>query len=144
MKFDFLDEDIVFIRDYNIPGHDEGPKPGSRWTLVFDGASNAKGHGIRAIITSLTSVHVSFTSILCFDCTENLGDYEGCIYIMGETINLRTKILEVYGDSSLVISQVRGVWETQDKNLIPYREHVVKLTPYFSEITFHYISREEN
>ncbi|XP_050893355.1 uncharacterized protein LOC127099592 [Lathyrus oleraceus] len=47
MKFDFPDEDILFIRKCNITGSKEGPEPGSRWTLVFDSASNAHGHGCR-------------------------------------------------------------------------------------------------
>lgn len=54
MIFDFPDEDILFIRDCNIPGPEEGPKPGSRWTLAFDGTSNARVHGVGAIITSPT------------------------------------------------------------------------------------------
>ena len=29
-------------------------------------------------------------------------------------------------------------------NLIPYREHVLRLIPYFKEITFKHIPREEN
>ena len=29
MKFDFPDEDILFIRECNIPGPEEGPEPGS-------------------------------------------------------------------------------------------------------------------
>ena len=29
-------------------------------------------------------------------------------------------------------------------NLIPYREHVLTLIPYFKEITFEHIPREEN
>lgn len=41
MCFDFPNEDIMFIRDCNIPGPEEGPEPESRWTIVFDGASNA-------------------------------------------------------------------------------------------------------
>ena len=45
-KFDFPDEDTMFIRDCNIPGPDEGSEPGSRWTLVFNDASNAKIYGI--------------------------------------------------------------------------------------------------
>lgn len=28
--------------------------------------------------------------------------------------------------------------------MIPYREHVIKLVPYFDEITFHHIPTEEN
>ncbi|XP_050918473.1 uncharacterized protein LOC127135891 [Lathyrus oleraceus] len=144
MKFEFPDKDIIFIRDCNIPCPDEGPEPRVRWTLVFEGASNAKGHEIWAIITSPNGFHILFTVRLCFDCTNNMAKYEACIYGIETTINLRIKILEVYGDSTLVIIQVRGDWETQDKKLISHREHVVKLISYFDEITFHYILREEN
>ncbi|XP_050889616.1 uncharacterized protein LOC127094893 [Lathyrus oleraceus] len=119
MKFDFLDEEIMFIRDCNILGLNKGPKPGSQWTLVFDGASNAKGHGIGAIITSPTSFYIPSTDRLCFDYTNNMSEYEACVYGIEATIDLKTKILEVYGDSALVISQVRVYWETRDKKLIP-------------------------
>ena len=44
MKFEFPDEDIMYMRDRNIPSPEEGRKPGSRWTMVFDGASNALGN----------------------------------------------------------------------------------------------------
>ncbi|XP_058766815.1 uncharacterized protein LOC131640439 [Vicia villosa] len=39
---------------------------------------------------------------------------------------------------------INGDWETRHPNLIPYREHVVKLAQYFDEITFDHIPREEN
>ncbi|XP_050875529.1 uncharacterized protein LOC127079152 [Lathyrus oleraceus] len=116
LRFDFPDEDIIFRRDFTMPGFEvspeEGPEPGSRWTLMFDGASNSRGHA--------------------------------CIYSLEAEIDLRIKILEVFGDSALVISQVKGDWETQDSKLIPYKEHIRKLMPYFDEISFHHISREEN
>ena len=54
------------------------------------------------------------------------------------------KFLNVYGDSALVISQIKGKWDTKHPNLIPYREHVLTLIPYFEEITFEHIPREEN
>lgn len=28
--------------------------------------------------------------------------------------------------------------------MIPYREHIIKLIPYFDEISFHHIPKEEN
>ena len=37
MNFEFLDENIMLIIDYEEPGSYEGPEPGSRWTMVFDG-----------------------------------------------------------------------------------------------------------
>ncbi|XP_050890121.1 uncharacterized protein LOC127095483 [Lathyrus oleraceus] len=140
MKFDFPDEDILFIRDCNIPS----PEPGSRWTPAFDNASNARGHGVGAIITSPTGFHLPFTARLCFGCTNNMAEYEACIFGIEATIDLRIKILEVYGDSTLIISQVRRDLETRDQKLIPYKEHVLKLIPYFDEISFHHIPREKN
>ncbi|XP_050890984.1 uncharacterized protein LOC127096462 [Lathyrus oleraceus] len=112
LRFDFPDKDIMFIRDFTMPGseisHEEGPEPGSQWTLMFDGASNARVHGIGVVITSPTGFHLPFTARLCFDCTNNMAEYEACIYDLKAAIDLRIKILEVYGDSAMVISQVKG------------------------------------
>jgi ribonuclease HI len=58
--------------------------------------------------------------------------------------DLRIKILEVYGDSALVIYQVKGEWETRHPKLIPYRAYIIKLMEQFDEVTFHHIPREEN
>ncbi|XP_050914719.1 uncharacterized protein LOC127129609 [Lathyrus oleraceus] len=108
LRFDFPDEDVMFIRDFTMPGSEispeEGLEPGSRWTLVFDGASNARGHGIGAVITSPTGFHLPFTARLCFNYTNNMAEYKACIYGLEAAIDLRIKILEVYGDSDLVIS----------------------------------------
>src|SRR4051812_26360343 len=73
-----------------------------------------------------------------------MAEYEACIHGIEAAIDLRIKYLKVYGDSNLVISQINGDWETRHQNLIPYREHVMRLIPYFDEITLEHISREEN
>lgn len=70
-----------------------------------------------------------------------LPSQQGCVLT---SIDLRIKILEVYGDSELVIYQVKGEWETCHPKLIPYRPHVIELVNNFEEITFHRIPREEN
>ncbi|XP_050889360.1 uncharacterized protein LOC127094584 [Lathyrus oleraceus] len=148
LRFDFPEEDIMFIRDFTIPGSEispeEGPELGLRWTLVFNGASNARGHGIGDVINSPTGFHLPFTTRLCFGYTNNMAEYEACIYGLEAAIDLRIKILKVYGDSALVISQVKGDWETRDSKLIPYKEHIRKPISYFDEISFHHIPREEN
>ncbi|XP_050896798.1 uncharacterized protein LOC127103593 [Lathyrus oleraceus] len=73
-----------------------------------------------------------------------MAEYENCIFDIEAAIDLMIKILEVYGDSTLAISHVKGDWEAQDHKLIPYKEHVLKLIPYFYEITFNHIPIEEN
>ncbi|XP_058741363.1 uncharacterized protein LOC131613735 [Vicia villosa] len=129
---------------FEFPDEDEGPEPGVRWTLAFDGASNALGNGIGAVLTSPTGFHNPFTARICFGCTNNVAEYEACIYGIEVAIDLRITNLAVYGDSALVISQINRDWETRHPKLIPYREHVMKLAQYFDEITFDHIPREEN
>ena len=71
-------------------------------------------------------------------------EYEACIMGIKAAIDLRIKFLSVYGDSALVISQVKGEWDMKHPNLIPYQEHVLTLILYLKEITFEHIPREDN
>ena len=73
-----------------------------------------------------------------------MAEYEACIMGIKAAIDMRIKFLNIYGDSALVISQIKGEWDTNHPNLIPYREHVLTLIPYFKEITFEHIPCEEN
>ena len=74
---------------------------------MFDGALNALGHGIGAVLTSPNNYHKPYTARLCFDCTNNIAEYEACILGLEAAIDLRVKYLEVFGDSTLVICQVK-------------------------------------
>ena len=46
MNFEFPDENIMLVIDYEEPGPDEGPEEGPQWTMVFEGAMNTLGNGI--------------------------------------------------------------------------------------------------
>ncbi|XP_040931867.1 uncharacterized protein [Gossypium hirsutum] len=59
-------------------------------------------------------------------------------------IERKIKSLEVYGDSALVIYQLQGEWEIRDSKLINYRRLVLGLVEEFDDITFNYLSRDEN
>ena len=52
--------------------------------------------------------------------------------------------LDIYGDSALVINQIKGEWETHHANLIPYRDYARRLLTYFTKVELHHIPREEN
>ena len=87
--------------------------------MVFDGASNAICKGIGAVIISPKGCDTPFTARLCFNCTNNMAEYETCIMGLKDTIDMRIKFLQVYRDSTLVISQIKGEWDTKNPNLIP-------------------------
>ena len=75
MNFVFPNENIMLVTDCEESGPDEGPEKGSRWTMVFDEASNTLGNGIYAVIISLEGCHIPFTTKLCFKCTNNMAEY---------------------------------------------------------------------
>ena len=110
VQYDFPDEEILYLKmkDCDEPLLEEGPEPGSRWGMVFDGAVNQYGNGIGAVIITPQGTHLPFTARLTFKCTNNMAEYEACIMGLEEAMNLRIKYLDVFGDSALVVNQIKG------------------------------------
>jgi len=103
MQPDFPDEDIMALFEEKEGGHDE-----QAWILLFDGASNALGHGIGAILISPESQYIPMTARICFNCKNNIVEYEACAMGIRAAIESKAKVLKVYGDSALVIHQLKG------------------------------------
>ncbi|XP_028242244.1 uncharacterized protein LOC114420585 [Glycine soja] len=138
MHPEFPDEDIMALFEEKL---DEDR---DKWTVWFDGASNILGHGVGAVLISPDNQCVPFTARLGFDCTNNMAEYEACALAVQAAIDSDVKLLKVYGDSALVIHQLRGEWETRDPKLIPYKAYIKELAKTFDEISFHHVPREEN
>ncbi|RDY04692.1 hypothetical protein CR513_11561, partial [Mucuna pruriens] len=109
MKHDFPNKYIFSLTN--------GIEQRKGWTLLFDGASNALGYNIEAVLISPQGV-----------------EYEA--YAMGITMALeyQVKYLEVYGDSTLLC----GEWETRDVKLTPYYSYIKELKKRFESVTFHH------
>ncbi|XP_016740173.1 uncharacterized protein [Gossypium hirsutum] len=73
-----------------------------------------------------------------------MAEYEACIMGIRAVIERKIKVLEVYGDSTLVIYQLKAEWETRDSKLINYQNLVLELIEEFEDITFCYLPRDEN
>ncbi|XP_070017944.1 uncharacterized protein [Nicotiana sylvestris] len=114
------------------------------WKMFFDGAVNAKGVGIGAILISPTGQHYPATIRLRFFCTNNTAEYEACIMGMNMAIDQDVKELLIMGDSDLIIRQAQGEWETRDVKLIPYKQHVEDLSRCFKLVELRYIPRFHN
>ncbi|XP_052736677.1 uncharacterized protein LOC128197875 [Vigna angularis] len=73
MQPEFPDEDIMALLEENGENRDE-----KAWTVLFDGASNVMGHGIGAVLVSPGKQYIPMTARLCFNCTNNITEYEAC------------------------------------------------------------------
>ncbi|KAJ9168892.1 hypothetical protein P3X46_020371 [Hevea brasiliensis] len=57
---------------------------------------------------------------------------------------MKIKKLEVYGDSTLIIYQVKGEWQTKDSKLISCKKYLLELIKEFEEISFTHLSQDKN
>ncbi|XP_070005219.1 uncharacterized protein [Nicotiana sylvestris] len=112
--------------------------------MFFNGAVNAKGVGIGAILISPTGQHYPATAQHRFFCTNNTTEYEACIVGMNMAIDQDVKELVIMGDSDLIIRQAQGEWETRDVKLIPYRQHVEDISKWFKFVEFKCVPRFHN
>jgi len=80
--------------------------------MYFDGVVNLLGSGIGSVLVSLNGKHFPIAVKLKFECTNNVTEYEACVSGLQAAIEMKIKKLEVYGDSALIIYQVKGEWQT--------------------------------
>ena len=88
MSFDFPDEDLMAV--LQIKKEESLEEDG--WKIYFDGASNALGRGVGAVLISPKGNHCPFTAKLSFDCTNNVAEYEACVMGLQAAIEKKIKI----------------------------------------------------
>ena len=73
--------------------------------VYFDGAMNNRGAGLGVILVTPEGKTIPMAKKLDFKVTNNMAEYEACIYAVEETLAARANDLLVYVDSLLIISQ---------------------------------------
>ncbi|KAI4357265.1 hypothetical protein L6164_001226 [Bauhinia variegata] len=107
MKFEFADKDILVV------DKEKENEKSNRWKMYFDGAVNIHGSGVGAVVISLEGKQFPIAIKLEFECTNNVAEYEACIWGLKVALDLKIKTLDVFGDSALIIYQVMGEWRTR-------------------------------
>ncbi|XP_070050637.1 uncharacterized protein [Nicotiana tomentosiformis] len=73
VKTYFPDKEVSFIGEHIADAYDG-------WRMFFNGAVNFKGVGIRAILVSEIGQHYPISAKLSFPYTNNMAEYEACIF----------------------------------------------------------------
>ncbi|XP_017978295.1 PREDICTED: uncharacterized protein LOC108662437 [Theobroma cacao] len=128
VSFDFPDEDLMAILHIEKDDPNE-PNP---WKMYFDGASNALGHGIGTVLVSPNEKYYPATARLNFNCTNNMVEYEALLMGLQAAIEMKVRTIEVYGDSALVICQMKEIYEVSIHCL--YVEEEVDGKPWYHDI----------
>jgi ribonuclease HI len=114
--------------------------------MYFDGASkgNPGPAGAACWINDGTSSYGEYKFL--GDQTNNVAEYSGVILGL-KNLNLskyKEHPIKVYGDSKLVIEQMKGNWKVKAANLLPLWQEAQELIKDFEHIEFIHIDRSLN
>uniref|UniRef100_A0A2N9G9W5 Reverse transcriptase domain-containing protein n=1 Tax=Fagus sylvatica TaxID=28930 RepID=A0A2N9G9W5_FAGSY len=91
---EFPDEDVMTVDEDNH----------GRWKLYFDGAANAVGSGIGAVLVSPKGQQTPIAVKLGFDCTNNMTEYEACIVGLQAALGIRSSMSPSHTPQELTIT----------------------------------------
>jgi ribonuclease HI len=114
------------------------------WGLFFDGLVCSKGQGARCVIVSPSGVYIDLSIRLEFACTNNQVEYESLLYGLGFLRDVGARVIYVFGDSNLIVQQVRGDSQCLDGVLNSYRDKCLDIIKLFDTFSIKHMPQEEN
>ena len=121
------------------------------WTMDFDGVVGNDGIGIGIWVRSPFSIpnkvpnSVRVCSYkLAFECSNIEAEYEALIVDLKILRKLNVKRISVYGDSELVIKQVKGDYQAKHPRMQAYCNAVLDILKLFSVYNFTCAPRIQN
>jgi len=117
----------------------------SNATLHFDGGSrgNPGPAAAAAVLSDGQGVVLAECSEYLGEATNNVAEYTGLIIGLKKALELGLKRLDIYGDSELIIKQIKGEYRVKNPGMKPlYQEATALLTKFEWQIT--HVLRAEN
>jgi ribonuclease HI len=114
------------------------------WGLYFDGSVCTKGQGARCVVPSPSGVYIDLSIRLEFACTKNEVEYESLLHGLEFLRDLGARDVDVFGDSNLIVQQIRGDSQCLDVVLNSYQVKCLDIIKLFDMFSIKHIPREEN
>jgi ribonuclease HI len=112
--------------------------------MYFDGSLKLKGAGAGVLLISPTGEQLKYVQQIFWKVSNNEAEYEALLHRLRFSASLGIKRLLVYGDSAVVINQVKKSWDHNKENMDPYCLEVPKLENKFYGLEFHRVVRDNN
>jgi ribonuclease HI len=114
------------------------------WGLYFDGSVCSKGQGVGCVVVSPSGVYIDLSIRLGFACTNNQVEYESLLHGLEFLRDLGARDVDVFGDSNLIVQQIRGDSQCLDRVINYYRDKFLDIINLFDTFSIKHIPREEN
>ncbi|XP_028085335.1 uncharacterized protein LOC114286368 [Camellia sinensis] len=125
------------------------------WKMYFDGASrspdgkkqeNPKNNkaGIGIVFVTSDNAIITHSFALSEECSNNEAEYEAVIAGLELALQIPIEELSIYGDSELVVKQLRGEYIVKKTNPILYHERADQLLSQFRKTHIFHVKRRTN
>ncbi|XP_025819682.1 uncharacterized protein LOC112895895 [Panicum hallii] len=103
------------------------------WTLFFDGSSCGVGSGISVVLISPRGATFKFSFPIEASATNNQAKYRAILKGIRLLKEIKADVVEIFGDSMLVVNQLIGEYECKDDILRIYHEECLQLLREFKK-----------
>jgi hypothetical protein len=100
---DFIVHHVVHV------DHSVNFVPLKLWELYFDGSVDSNGQGAGCVAVYPTGVCIDLSIRLVFACTNNKVQYKSLLHGLEFLRDLGVRDVDMFGDSNLIVQQMRGV-----------------------------------
>jgi ribonuclease HI len=114
------------------------------WSLYFDGSKSKEGVGGGCVLIDPASNKTLIACQLEFECTNNTAKYEALLQGLRKALDLKIQNLTVFGDSEIVVRQLKNSIHCLSPHLKIYQTEVRNLMNKFSAFNINSIPRLNN
>ena len=114
------------------------------WVLYFDGSKTQEGPGVGCVLVDPENNKYFLSCRLEFECTNNATKYEALVQGLKKSIGSEIKILNVFGDSYIVVRKVRNTIHFLCPHIKGYLSEVWNLIMHFNAFNINAIPRLQN
>ena len=130
-----------------LPFVDETARGNVRVAKAYvDGASkgNPGEAGIGVAIFAMDGRKIAQQAKAIGTATNNIAEYSALIECLKMALDLDIKVLNVIGDSELMVRQVSGVYKIKNAEILKKAKEVMELKRRLEKFTINYVGREHN
>jgi ribonuclease HI len=101
------------------------------WKMYFDGACSREGSGVGIVFISPTKEVIPMSYKLEFDTTNNISEYEALLLGLKDAKDMGIDKLSVFGDSELIIHQIKNIYQTKQQRL---KQYIIEVWDYVDNL----------
>ena len=132
-----------FVAEFTVPDEEEVKDNLERQTIQINGSSTRKRGGVEVVIITLEGNVLRYRVQLQFPTTNNKAEYEVILRGLRVRKVLGAKNLLLQSDSKLVIEQIKGEYEVEDR-MQKYLRLTEHLAQEFDQVEFTQVPKNQN